>query len=212
MLGSVNWLDIVVLVYVALGAWTGLRMGLALTIASLASYAVALWIAARWSDPVLAWASGRWHLAPSLARWLHGLVQPAGATLTALYRTQMGPAASASAANFTNAAANLILHYAAFAVLFLAAHAVIWLFVRTVAARAPRRGPAGLANRVLGLCAGAAEHALIAAVVLGFVVSLGAIAALAPVSHALADSRFTPYLLGAFRAWEPAAAHWWLAV
>ncbi len=207
-----NWLDYLLIAYFLLGAWVGLRMGLLATLASLAAYLVGLIAADRLGGPVLAIADAHWHLTASFGHWLATTGAPVQVMLP-LYRSQLGIAAGGvSAAAADRAAAGLILHYAAFALVFIAGHAVAWAVLGGLVARAPRRGPAGFANTLLGLCAGALERAVVAAIVLGLVVSMGAIAALAPLSQAVAASRIAPWLLTAFRAWEPAAAHWWAAV
>jgi uncharacterized membrane protein required for colicin V production len=208
----VNWLDYLLLAYFLLGAWVGLRMGLLATLASLAAYAVGLVAADRFAGTVLAAANGKWHLTTSLAHWLAGTGAPTQVMLP-LYQSQLGIApGSLSPAAIDAGAAGVILHYAAFAVVFIVAHAIAWAVLGGLVGRAPRRGPAGLLNAVLGFCAGALERAVVAAIVLGLVVSMGAIAAVAPLSQAVAGSRITPWLLAAFRAWEPAAAHWWAAI
>jgi uncharacterized membrane protein required for colicin V production len=211
MLGAMNWLDDLILAYMVVGAWFGLRLGLVGTVASLAAYAAALAAAVRLGDPLLAAANACWDLTGHLARWLAGAAAPVPVLLPP-YRTQLGVAAAApDPAALERAAAALILHYAAFALVFLATRAAAWAILGPVVARAPRGGPAGFVNAILGLCAGAAERAAVAAVLLGLVASMGAIAALAPLSRAVAASRLAPLLLAAFRAWQPAAAHWWAA-
>jgi uncharacterized membrane protein required for colicin V production len=212
MLAIVNWLDYVILAYMALGAWLGLRMGLLATIASLVAYGAGLVTAARFGDPLLAAANARWDLAGRFGHWL-GTARAPVPVLLPLYRSQLGVGGGpVSPAAVDAAAAGLILHYAAFAVVFIVAHAIVWAILAAFLVHAPHRGPAGLLNAVLGLCAGAAERAVVAAVLLGLLASMGAIAALAPLSQAIAGSRLSPWLLAAFRAWQPAAAHWWASV
>jgi len=209
----VNWLDYVLIAYFVFGAWAGMRMGLLATLASLAAYAAGIVAATRFGDPLLATADARWHLSGNFAHWLATSAAPVQALLP-LYHSQLGiPAAgNPSPAAVDVAAAGLILHYAAFLAIFLVVHAVVWAILGSMTAGAMRRGPAGFVNALLGLLAGALERAAVATFVLGLLVSLGAIAALAPLSQALAASHLTPWLLTAFRSWEPAAAHWWAAV
>lgn len=65
-----NWLDVILILLLAGGAFQGLRAGLVLSCIRLAGLAVAFFVAARWYQPLGDFLEQQWHLADFLAAWL----------------------------------------------------------------------------------------------------------------------------------------------
>ncbi|MDI6630807.1 MAG: CvpA family protein [Bacillota bacterium] len=65
-----NWLDVILILLLAGGAFQGLRTGLVLSCIRLAGIGMAFFVAARWYQPLGDFLEQRWHLADFLAAWL----------------------------------------------------------------------------------------------------------------------------------------------
>ncbi len=232
-----NWLDWLLLIYLALGVWQGLRRGLLLSVAALAASVLALVLALHYTTAAVAFANGHWHTETNLEHYLSrqmplpdgsGQVPYTSASASVFtHELQQGPAGSSDAAMaslftsgpppsgpttlqgyFDQILAQRIVSFGAFTALFVGGELVLNLLAGLIFGRIARRGVAGVLNGGLGGLFGAGERLVQAAVVLALVASASAV----PAAHALAGpldhSRWAPALIRTFRALLPGAQRW----
>lgn len=227
-----NWLDLTILVIVALGVLSGVRQGLGRMLARLAGLVVGLLVAALSAQPVASWADSQWglvarlvamvsrylHLPPELANRelataplsviLEQLRLPAAASglMPALERFLAQSVAPALARGTATVGA-FIHDGLARLLLLISAFFVVFLVARWVtgAAVALFLSPLRLGgiDRLLGAAFGGLERLAVLAVVLGVLAPWLSVPALAFMHAAMDASRYAPMLMNAFLRYAP---------
>jgi uncharacterized membrane protein required for colicin V production len=207
-----DWLDWVVVGYLALGAWWGWRRGLVASVVGLAADVVGLGAAVLYSGPLLKAANTAWglnsRLTAAMSHWF-GMQVPAapgrsGQPLTAaLAATE--PVIKAQATGLAASLSHALLGYAAFLAILLVVRAIA---AGLGGALTPRSRILRPLDGGLGLAFGAVEHALVAALAFGFATSVGGGLGLHGVSAAIQSSPWARALEdGLYRA-APQVAQW----
>ncbi|MEW6770644.1 MAG: CvpA family protein [Bacillota bacterium] len=212
-----NWLDVILILLLAGGAFQGLRTGLVLSCIRLAGIGVAFFVATRWYQPLGDFLEQQWHLADFLAAWLahfwklplYGL--PPEAAQALLPAETLGLSGAPGTAAAPDAGADLVFRLArsivnagAFIFLFIVTERV-WFFVGRSATFFRRWLLFLPLDRLGGLLFGAVWGVVGGAVVillLRYVAGLGA-GVLGPenfLTRALGTATLVPYYEGLVRA------------
>jgi uncharacterized membrane protein required for colicin V production len=149
-----NWLAVVVLVYLALGALEGLRQGLVLVVCSLAGYVTGLLLAARYQAHVTSLLMA----SLPVKRWIvHFIPAAAG-----------NPSAYGASLNLFHTILGLLV----FLLIVGLTEAVARAVGQAITVGVARIPVVGALNRLGGVAGGLAENALVAGIILGLLTSL----------------------------------------
>ena len=232
-----NWLDWVILVYVVLGLWQGMRRGLVLSVASIAATVLAVVLAVHYGPQAVSFADAHWHTQTNMEHYMarqmplpdgSGQVSYSPASAAVLRQDiQQGTPGSAGVAvaqifaspaprpaprtlqgYFDAIVAQHVLGFVGFLAVMIGAEVVLHFVATVLFGRVARRGVVGVVNGGLGALIAAGERLVEVAAILAIVAAVAAVPAAAALNGAIHGSRWAPPLLHAFRAVLPSTGRW----